>query len=227
MKLCTHTDLTNDKESCLWKRAVRNKRERNIGITENVEKAIVMKDYFELKLDKIPKGSRLERYLEELPKVMAEYETFLSYLKDLFMECLKSATQNTGIVSPRKIILTFAHTHEQYETEEKKEAARTVSKENAKLPSHAFVITSNFEARVCIDFEFFVDLLKDYGYPTFILNITQTYLHEILHIMFPQKYEQEIYDLQCSLLESFLGIKLPEEKKKLKASDYYSKVKPS
>lgn len=183
-----------------------------------------MKEHFEFKLDKIPKGSRLERYLGELSKVMGEYETFLSYLKDVFAECLKFATKNTGIVSPRKIILRFAHTHEQYEREEKRETVRAVSKEVPALPDHAFAITSKFEARVCVDLGFYVDLLKKHGYPTFILNITQTYLHEILHVMFPRKYEQEIYDLQCSLLESFLGIKLPEEKWKLRASDYYSKV---
>jgi len=222
-----HRVLTDDKESCLWKRAVRNKRQKNMGITESEEKGIMVKDYFEFKLDKIPKGSRLERYLEELPKVMKKYETFSSYLKDVFDECLKSATQNTGSPPPRKIILRFVYNHAQYEKEEKKEAARAVSKENARLPSQAFVIASKLEARVYIDFEFFFDRLKDYGYLTFILNITQTYLHEILHILFPQKDEQEIYDLQCSLLESFLGISLPEEMKKLKASDYYSKVKSS
>jgi hypothetical protein len=54
------------------------------------------------------------------------------------------------------------------------------------------------------------------------LNLTEAFIHEILHCLYPHdKIEQEIHDMQCPLIEEFIGIKLPEEIKNLKASDYY------
>jgi len=49
-------------------------------------------------------------------------------------------------------------------------------------------------------------------------------MQEILHTIFSEKYEQEIWELQCGLVESFLGIKLPKERWNLKASDYYTEA---
>jgi len=46
-------------------------------------------------------------------------------------------------------------------------------------------------------------------------------MHEIVHIGFQEASEQETRDMECSLVETFLGIKLPKEARDLKASDYY------
>jgi hypothetical protein len=55
------------------------------------------------------------------------------------------------------------------------------------------------------------------------LTIVEVYFHEILHAASLHKSEQETLDLQWPLIEQFLGTMLPEERKKMKASDYYSK----
>jgi len=69
-----------------------------------------------------------------------------------------------------------------------------------------------------------LEALSTGGYPTFLLFLVETLMQEILHTIFSEKYEQEIWELQCGLVESFLGIKLPKERWNLKASDYYTEA---
>ena len=57
------------------------------------------------------------------------------------------------------------------------------------------------------------------GYCSFVLNLVNVYFHELLHSAFPDKLEQEIFDLECKLLEKFLEIDLPKEFTNLDASD--------
>lgn len=178
------------------------------------------------KLDKVPKGSRLEKYLEELPKVVkASKAQILSFLNSIFIECLEFVKQNTDIAFFPAITLKLVHTHERFKREEQRESKKATSKEVAKAPATAFVVGNRFKVRIYIDLESFINLLK-FGYPTFIMNLVETYIHEILHIGYPQKDEQEIHDLECPLIETFLGIELPKEIKNLKVSDYYFKKVP-
>lgn len=175
------------------------------------------------KIDKVPKGSRLERYLNELPKVFkGNKNRILKYLQKMFIECLEFSKQNAGIVYLPQITLKLVHDHEEFKKLEQAESRKATSKEEAKLPATAFTVGNRFAVRIYVDIESFIDLLK-HGWATFVLNIVETYFHEILHTAFPQRFEQEIHDLQCPLIERFLGIPLPEEIKKLKASDYYDK----
>ena len=71
----------------------------------------------------------------------------------------------------------------------------------------------------------FLRLLNNYGYPTFILTLVCTYIHEFLHEAIPNSNEQCIHDLECLLAEDYLGIRLPEAFKNLKASDFYEEKK--
>jgi len=53
--------------------------------------------------------------------------------------------------------------------------------------------------------------------------VVETYFHEILHGIFQErKSEQEIWDIQFLLIEKFLGFTIPQERKKMKAEDYYN-----
>lgn len=52
-----------------------------------------MDEYHVFRLDNIPKGSLLEKYLKELPKNMKRRKDFLSFLKDIFLECLEFLIQ--------------------------------------------------------------------------------------------------------------------------------------
>lgn len=175
------------------------------------------------KIDKVPKGSRLERYLKELPKVFKDNkDKILPYLQKMFIECLEFSKQNVAIMCLPQITLILVPDHEEFKKLEQAESQKASSKEEAKLPATAFTVGNKFAVRIYIDLESFVNLLK-HGWATFVLNIVETYFHEILHTAFPQRFEQEIHDLQCPLIERFLDIPLPEEIKKLKASDYYSR----
>lgn len=174
-------------------------------------------------LDKIPEGSRLEKYLQELPKVMksGKAETLLSFLNDVFLECLEHIKQNVNIMYLPSITLSLVPRHEQFVKEEQLASKRAISREVVKAPVTAFVVGNMLKQHLYVDLQAFIDQLH-HGYPTFIINLVETYIHEILHIAFSNRKEQEIYDLHCSMTEAFLGIELPEEIKNLKASDYYS-----
>lgn len=175
------------------------------------------------KIDKVPKGSRLEKYLNELPKVFKDQkDEIFSYLKGMFVECLEFSTQNAGFSCLPQITLKFVQNHEEFKKLEQAESQGAATKEESKLQATALAVGNRFAVRIYMDLEHFSDLLK-HGWATFVLNIVEMYFHEILHVTFPKKFEQEIHDLQCPLIEQFLGIPLPEEIKNLKASDYYDK----
>jgi hypothetical protein len=74
-----------------------------------------------------------------------------------------------------------------------------------------FHIGNNFKAEIFVNVEERFGLLN-YGFPTFILNISMTYFHEIHHCCFLNlRTEKEILYIECSLAEKFLEIQLPQE----------------
>jgi len=177
-------------------------------------------------MEKAPMGSRLEKYLEELPDTIKRdgYDGFLSFFTTLFMDCLDFLIQeNTDISYIPKITLKLVHTHEQFKKEEQREIEHSESKENAKNQARAFVVGNTLRAQIYVDLATYDHIITKYGMPSFLLDLASTYFHELLHTMFPQKYEQAIYELQHHLVETFLGIELSKETKSLKSSDYYIK----
>ena len=188
-------------------------------------KATVMADKPVFVLDKVPEGSRLEKYLKELPEVLRDKEKAPSFLHKVFRECLDFVWQNVRIPYLPRITVKFVPSHDQFKREEERESKDSISKEAVKKPemTRSFTVGNKFSQRIYIDLKAYTDLLR-FNYLTFIMNLVTTYIHEILHIGFPKRYEQEIHDLECSLVETFLGIELPKEIKNLKASDYYSAI---
>lgn len=177
------------------------------------------------KLEKIPEGSRLDRYLKQLTEITkGNRDKFMPFLKIIFKDCWDFLQANPNISFPQVIGLRFVSTHERYTNLEKEASKNAAEEEIAKRQSTAFVVGSKFEKTICIDMEAYIDLLKKHGTLTFITGLVETYFHELLHSAFhTQKSEQEIYDIQCLFVEEFLDIKLPEQVKSMKASDYYSK----
>lgn len=47
----------------------------------------------------------------------------------------------------------------------------------------------------------------------FIVNLCESYIEELVHIIENEKSETQIHDLVCSMLEGFLETRLPEEVK--------------
>jgi len=177
-----------------------------------------------IKIPEIPEGSRFEKYLNKLDEIMKGAEPkILPYLYGIFVDCWDYMKQNPNIQYLPQITLKLVPTHGEFKKVEQEEGKKAVSKEDAKYESTAFVVGNRFAARIYVDLQKFIDLSSHFGGPTFVLNIVETYVHEILHIAFPEEYEQEIHDMQCSLLDEFLGIRLQHETRNVKVSDYYSK----
>lgn len=184
-----------------------------------------MAEYIRVELDKVPKGSRLEKYLTELPQVIkGNKNIILAFFEDAFVECLEFVKHNTKISYLPSIRLNLVKSAE-FKRQARLADKRAISREIPKNPANviAFVVGNASQQNLFIDLEGFVDLLN-FGYLTFALNLVQTYFHKILHIAYRmQRSEQEIYGLGCSMTEAFLGIELPEELKNLKETSYYSK----
>lgn len=86
---------------------------------------------------------------------------------------------------------------------------------------------NNFKGQIFVNVDRLLSILLKHGYPTIILNFVMTYFHEILHCCYLNlRTEQEIFNIECSLVEKYLGIQLPEERKSLKSKDYYKKSSP-
>lgn len=98
-------------------------------------------------------------------------------------------------------------------------------KEKPKYPSRALIIWNKFNAKIFVNIGFFFELLKNKGYQSFIITLTDNYLHELVHYFYRSKTEQEVHDTQCKLLESFLGIILPTEAKKIQSPEFYHEEK--
>lgn len=102
---------------------------------------------------------------------------------------------------------------------------RVTSKEIAKGLSTAFITNISGLPTMVVNIGILFDHIK-LGYPTFILNLVNNYIHEMLHAYSPAKTEQGVYDMECLLVEQFLEFKLPREFKSLKASNYYHENNP-
>ena len=172
------------------------------------------------KIDKIPKESRLNEYLKTMVTLFESFDAdkFEEFLKKVFHDCVDFLVA-TGTQIPTTRIM-FVYNSDQYVNMEKQCTLTAISKEIAKGPSTAFVIRRATLNKIYVNVGYLIENIN-LGYPSFILNLVNAYTHEILHIAFPNKSEQEIHDLEFETVEKFLGINLPIEFKRLKASDYY------
>ena len=66
------------------------------------------------KIDAIPKGSRLERYLQELPNVIGKRDKALSFLNKVFVDSLEYILKETDAIYLPRITLNVVLTHERF-----------------------------------------------------------------------------------------------------------------
>ena len=95
--------------------------------------------------------------------------------------------------------------------------------EKPKHPPKAFIHWNNSVATVFVNFGYFYNILINNDCQTFIITLADTYLHELTHYFFKSRIEQEVRDIQCELLETFLGVILPTEAKAIQSSEFYYK----
>jgi len=173
------------------------------------------------RIEKIPEDSRFNKYIAEITPLFRDkidFDKIEELLKKIFEECILYI-ESTGINFPT-IEFLLVYNSDQYIEIERHLTQTAISKEVAKGPSTAFVIHNRFFCTMYFNIGYLLENIQ-LGYPSFILNLVNAYVQEILHIAFPSRREQEIHDLEFKIVEKFLETKLPNEFKNLSASDYY------
>ena len=176
------------------------------------------------KIEKIPVGSRFEKYVNEIASIIngiVNPDKLEIFLKQVFQDCCRFIADSGTAVPTIRIRLVY--NNEQYLEMERKSTQIAINLEVAKGPSTAFIITRGLEHMVCVNVGRLIDCLQS-GYPTFVLNLVDTYIHEIIHATCTVESEQETHDLSIKIDEDFLGLELPKQFKELKSSDYYEKI---
>lgn len=176
-------------------------------------------------MDKLPEGSRMEKLSIELKEFLtADVENLQTFLFKLFNNCYKLVFENIEPVFSPQIEINLIYQTELYEKIEKEQEKIAKIKEPAKGKTTAFHVGNNFKAEIFVNVDRLLSILLKHGYPTIIINFVMTYLHEILHCCYLNlSTEQEIFNIECTLVEKYLGIQLPEERKNLKSKDHYKK----
>lgn len=136
-------------------------------------------------LDEISKASRLDKYLHELPKVIGRRKKALSFLRNVFLECYHYISMNRSVVLPR-ISLRFAPTQDQFEKAYQRESKGAISREKErKLGAlNAFVVGTKLSKRIYTNLKALTELLQ-HNNLSFVMNLVEIYIHEILHIGLP------------------------------------------
>jgi len=173
----------------------------------------------------IPKDCRLRKYSDQLRDIFRgkSNQDFINFRDKLFHESFAFVRSELVNTDYPLITVEFVPSKEEYERLEKQSSEQVYQEEEPITETLGFAITSPFGNKIYMNFEPLLELLK-INYSVFIFNYVNTLIHEILHCFFRNsKSEQEIHDLQCIILEKFLGVSLPDEMKKRKASDFYKR----
>ena len=183
-----------------------------------------------LRIPEIPRGSRLERYVKAIDEITRTPPSARARLDDFFLyvfdecSCYVRHCSLEGAVWPSNMVLLRCATTEEFLEELKNLDNESIESEGPKYPDNLLAVCVGNEilARIFVDCERLSKTLR-YNAVTFVYTVVETYFHEILHGVFQErKTEQNIWDIQFSLIENFLGFTIPQERKKLKAEDYYS-----
>ena len=181
-----------------------------------------------LTLPNFSEESRFKKYLDRWQSVIEEdRDSILNFLQEIFREFREYVRDSPNVTYLPTTILTFCTTDQLRELE-RKDKEKGFSVENTRRPATSICVQSRHRARIYVDLEHLFALQKSEGAITFLYNLSEAYVHEILHTAFPQKeqeenqeYEQRIFDMQFPLLELFLEVNIPEERKRMRAKDFY------
>ena len=180
-----------------------------------------------LKIPEIPQGSRLEGYVKAIDEIVKTNSSKLDdFFLDVFKEC-SSYARNSSLedaVWPLTTIFHRCATTKEFQEIFRNLDNEAIEKETPKYPEKLLAVHfgDKILAKIFVDCERLVGTLK-HNAVTFVYTMVETYFHEILHsVLQERKSEQEVWDMQFPLIEDFLGFKIPEERKKMSAGDYYS-----
>jgi hypothetical protein len=169
-------------------------------------------------IDKLPENCRISKFSNELKEFLPfDMKNLENFLLKLFDNSRKFIFENINPIFSPEIELNLIFQAEKFDKIKKEKEKTTRIKEQAKRKLTAFHVGNNLKGHVFINVEERLSVLK-HGYPTFILNIVMTFFHEILHCCYLNlRTEQEIFDIESSLVEKFLEIDLPQSWKNLES----------
>lgn len=175
----------------------------------------------------IEEGSKLPEYEQKLSLILKNRDDkqLNSYTKKLFQDCFAFVKQEFKTETVTPLGLELIKNQAELDAIRKRISILIPQREKPKYPPRAFIVGNKFNAKIFVNIGFFFDLLANKGCQSFIITLTDNYLHEIVHYFYRSKTEQEVHDIQCNLLESFLGITLPIEAKKVQSSEFYHEGK--
>lgn len=172
----------------------------------------------------IAEGSKLPKYEQKLKLILKNRDSkqLSAYTKKLFQDCFAFVKKESGANNVTPLAFELVKNQSELDAIEKRISMFAHQREKPKYPSRALIVWNRFNAKIFVNIGFFFELLKNKGgYQSFIITLTDNYLHELVHYFYRYKTEQEVHDTQCNLLESFLGITLPIEAKKIQSSEFY------
>jgi len=170
----------------------------------------------------IPEGSQFDKYVKSCQALLSQelveevFQKFEALLKGIFRDIMHFLTDD----SPRLAIqLQLIYSNDQFEqiVQGVDNNPKIIKPSKAKIPIYAFVLDNGILSTININVGGLVLLGSS---PALIFNYVACVGHEINHILYHSKSEQEIHNVDVPFLEKFLGCKLPEEFKNLKTSDY-------
>ena len=170
---------------------------------------------------KIPEKSQFDKYFKEMTKIHNGSNSevkFRKFIQKIYDDCANFLSVS-GIEIPT-IINLFVYKSSEYDAYLKYHERINIRKEVPKNPAYGFIVTYKSYNIMYVNIEKLKQDTK-LNFKKFLLRLVFTCIHEILHAVFPKKIEQEIHDMACEKTEEFTKIKLLEEFKSLKISDYY------
>lgn len=160
----------------------------------------------ELRIDKIPEGSRLERFLKEFSRVLNKENDIGDFIKTVFKDSKTFLKEKLHVDFPT-IILRKCYNSKDFDKD------WYATGKSSKKPT-AFIIHSllpSIPAYIVIDLQ----ALMSNNPESFVVNIVLNLMEELLHSAYPLNTESQIKELLYPLVENFLDINIPEEYKSI------------
>ena len=155
---------------------------------------------------KIPKNGRLDKYRKEWSMILKRKDVPSRdrFMCRVFEDCINYLKKVLRVAFPDIGLVIY------YKPKEYAELCKKLDEMLGPKPYRkATIVGYGFKAVIHIDFQ--------RHFPTkpidFIINLSISYLEELVHYTDPSKSETEIHELVCSVVEGFLEIKLPENVK--------------
>lgn len=158
----------------------------------------------EARIDKVPEGSRLDRFVKDYKIIEESGKDKDGFLDSVRKECETFLKDKLRVTFPPTIFLYL-------NSKDFKKSYYALG--NIGKPPTAFIIQPIVPKKVIIDLEILLSLNRE----SFVVNLVFCDMEELLHSVYEySKNDNEIKKLMYPLAEEFLGIPIPEQYESLR-----------